>query len=75
MSVLCFVMLALDIHRVLYVGFLRGVFPCGSLRTVCICWNFNSFGGRFMLEWEEGGVIKWKGRVLLRSGKLGLRFW
>jgi len=32
---LCFVLLALDIHRVLYVVFFFcGVFPCGLLRTV-----------------------------------------
>jgi len=35
--------------------FLHGVFPCGLLCTVCICWDFILFGGMA----HAGVVGKW----------------
>ena len=69
---LCFVFLALDIHRVLYVGFFSsGVFPCGLLRTVFICWNYICLEVRSTLWCKASGVISWKVRVLLGRGAEG----
>ena len=67
-----FVLLALDIHNVLYAGFFRLVFPRGLLPIVCFCWN--AFVSMYSLFWAGRQVVWDHGKAgIVCVGWLGLR--
>ena len=52
---------------------LRGAFPCGLLRTVCVCCN-PLFGVTVCVGMEGSGVTSWRGAGFVGEGGGGVGF-